>query len=144
MSIKVKAESETEVEAKSELELVLEKIEQLTLENLLTVQEHLTSQLRQKVLPTASQATDVTEKQAQSEQVAVTQTEGQAEDEEPDRIYLYPGSSIFRYTEKGIRKMLERMFTAEELERFSKIDLSKLPKLEKTMAEYISEDREDR
>jgi hypothetical protein len=140
MSIKVKVESETEAEAKSELELVLEKIEHLTLENLLTVQEHLTIQLRQKALPPVSQATDVAEKQAQSEQATVTQ----AEDEEPDRIYLYPGSSIFRYTEKGIRKMLERMFTPEELERFSKIDLSKLPRDDKTITEYVSEGREER
>jgi hypothetical protein len=149
MSIKEKeveavSETKAESEVKSELELVLEKIEQLTLEDLLTVQEHLTTQLRQKALLLSSKNADLAKKQAPSEQVAVTQTEGQAEDEEPDIIYPFPGSDIYSYTAKGARKVVESMFSAEELKRFAEIDLTKLPKDDKTVTEYVSEGREER
>lgn len=122
---------------------ILEQIEDLSVANLLTLQEHITTLLRQKTTNGSSNGSAVNANGHQQETATVNNSTTD-DDEEPDKIYPYPGYNVYRYTPKGARKALEAMFTPEELEAAANFDLSTLPKLEKTSTEYISEMREER
>jgi hypothetical protein len=127
------------------VESILEKIEDLSVADLLTVQERITNLLRQKTANGTGNSSAIANSNGHKQETeAVTTDTITDDDEEPDKIYPYPGSPIYRYTPKGARKALEAMFTPEELEAAANFDLSTLPKLEKTSTEYISEMREER
>jgi hypothetical protein len=109
----------------STLEMLLEKVEDLSVQELLSLQERITSQLKIKV---SSNGNGQVKQQPELP---------------PDYIDI-PG--VYRLTPEEARKGLEEIFTPEELAEIDAADPNdlKLPPLPKSLAEMISEDREDR
>src|SRR5438105_705147 len=105
----------------AELELLVSKVKKLSIEELLTIQETIITELRHKTML-----------------------------ENPVISTNLPGNtSIFlpKLSPQEIEAELAEIFTPEELAEINAVDLSKLPLLPagvKTLSEIVNEDREDR
>jgi hypothetical protein len=95
---------------------LLEQVEELSFEDLLTLQEKLTGQMRVKSSPTSV-------------------SNGK-------RVIKIPGA--YQPTLAEIEASFARTFTAEQLAAMDEVDLDNLPVGEKTLSEMVNEDREDR
>lgn len=102
----------------ADLSAVLTKLDELSFEELLTLQEQLTHRLKLKA-PAPSQPVNQT-----SHRVKI------------------PGA--YRPTPAQIEARLAAILTPEELTRLGKTDFSKLPVGPKSASEMLNEDREDR
>lgn len=107
------------------LEELQGKLKQLSVNELLALQNQLTTELSQKIGTPADKPTNS----------PVTQGE-------PLLLNLIPGA--YRPTEIEIEEELQALFTPEEMSEMDKLDLTNLPPLPKSLGEYVSEDREDR
>ncbi len=117
---------------KNDLDLILANIAQLPTQALLTIQAHIVAQLQQR-LP-AEIPTGQTLKVGSNGQTPTTLSE----DDEPDIIYPFPGSPIYRYTEKGRKKVLAQMFTPERLAELENFDPASLPETSIPMSEMVN------
>jgi len=102
----------------AKLELVLSEIKQLSLEELVVLQENLSLELRYKTQPPA-----------------------QLQVQAGNRVKI-PGA--YRPTSEQVKATLAVLFAPEELARMGKTDFSKLPAGLKSASEMLNEDREDR
>lgn len=109
------------------LEELEAKLKQLSVPELLALQNRLTEELSQK-LTTPTPAT--------------TQTLPPTTPAEPLLLNLIPGA--YRPDETEIEEELQTLFTPQELAEIDQLDLTNLPPLPKSLGEYVSEDREDR
>lgn len=108
----------------SKLDEILPAVEELSVEELWSLQERVLNRLRAKT---------------------TTSTNGNGQTKEaklPDKHVVIPGA--YRRSPEKIEAFLATIFTPEELARMGKTDFSKLPRPEKSITEIISEDREDR
>ncbi len=105
-------------------ELILEKVKNLSVSELLTVQESITQELRQKTNSDGTTTATTYQSTTISRRVNI------------------PGS--YRPTKEQIEARLAAIFSPEQLEQMRHADLSNLPPGSKTVTEMISEDREDR
>ena len=121
------------VSTANDLDMILAQIEQLSAEDLLNLQEHITAQLRQKI-SSATNGHIASPSQAVANGQALNANEA---DNKPDIIHPYPGSSIYRYTEKGIKKLLGNP-SPEEMERIRNFDPASLPETSIPMSEMVN------
>lgn len=117
----------------SNLEAVLEKIEELSTEELWTVVEHTNARLRQKT--SSNNGTS-------SHSNGVTDVQPQTSIAEADSSFLLVGGA-YRPTKEQIEEDLAQIFTPQELAEIDNFDLSTLPELPKPLSHYLLEDRED-
>lgn len=111
----------------SDLEETLVKLDKLSFDELLTLQEQLTLQLRAKKQP---------EEAPKIEPLP---------NEQPSHYVKIPGA--YQPTKEQIEARLAAIFTTEELARIKPFDASKLrplPPDAKSLSEIVNEDREDR
>ncbi len=103
----------------ADLEIVLAKVHQLNLEELLTVQEQIIRQVRVKVVPP-----EIVNKVRSEQRVQI------------------PGA--YQFSSQEIETELAEVFSPEELAIMDKVDLNNLPVGSKTVTQMLSEDRRDR
>lgn len=110
----------------AESDWLQEKIHNLSLVELLTLQETITKELRVKI-----------QKVAKKEVLEI-------KPEQQKRQLVIPGT--YKPTRKEIEKHLATVFTTEQLSEIEKLDLEKLhlPPGSKSSTELINEDREGR
>jgi hypothetical protein len=102
----------------TDLDLVLTKVENLTLDELLTVQEKIIRQVRTRTVPPTQPIP------------------------EPKKRVRLPHA--YRRTAEEIEASLKAIFTPEELARMGQTDFSKIKIGPKSASEMLNEDREDR
>jgi len=117
---------------KDDLDLILENIERLPTKDLLTIQAKIVAQLQHRL--TTETPTEQEQKIASNGQSPATTSE----EDEPDKIYPFPGSPVYRYTEKGRKKALAQMFTPERLAELEKFDPASLPETSIPMSEMVN------
>ena len=117
---------------KDDLDLILEIIEQLPTKALLSIQAKIVTQLQHRL--TTETPTELKPKIGSNGQTPAIIRE----DDEPDKVPLYPGSQLYEYTEKGRKKWLAERFTPEELERLEKFDPNTLPETSIPMSEMVN------
>ncbi len=99
----------------AELETLLEKVDELSLEELVLLQNRIARQLQSRTLAELS-----------------------------NQQKLYEQEVFYRPSKEQVRLELAEIFTAEELAEIAQIDPATLPELAKPLSEAINEDREDR
>ena len=107
----------------STLEMLLEKVEDLSGQELLSLQERITSQLKIKVSPNGN---GQVKKQASLSS---------------DYVEI-PGA--YRLTPEQVKEIQQKIFTPEELANMGTTDFSNLPQGPKSLSQIVIEDREDR
>ncbi len=103
-----------------DLDLVLSKVKSFSVEDLLTIQETVGRELRQKITHALST----------EEIVMIGQPDNSAK-----------ASALYRRTPEEIEAHLAAIFTPEELAEIDRVDLSNLPSGFKSVTQIISEDR---
>ena len=106
---------------------IIEQVRRLSPRDMLSVQEAIVRELKQQIdAPTTAPEANYSESTTIS----------------PSRRVVIPGA--VQRTPEEIEELLSSMFTPEEREIMKRTDISNIQWGEKTMAEYINEDREDR
>ncbi len=109
------------MKAISELEILVEKIQHLSVRELLTLQEQIIAALRFKT--------------------------NSSESEMSLNAVINPARRVegfYRPTVEEVEAELAEIFTAEELAEIANTDLSNLPQGTKSLSQMVNEDREDR
>ena len=116
---------------KDDLDLILEIIEQLPTKDLLIIQVKIVAQLQHRL--TTETPTEPKPKIGSNGQTPAIIRE----DDEPDTVPAYPGSALYRFTEKGVRKLLGNP-SSEEMERIKNFDPDTLPETSIPMSEMVN------
>lgn len=99
------------------------QLAELSVDELLTLMERITVELRHKIIPNGKTPAKVVEP-------------------EPENKPYLPGT--YRPTKEQIEASLAAMFTPEERAEAAKVDRTKLARPHRSVTEIINEDREDR
>lgn len=124
----------------AELDIVKAQVTGLSVTDLLALLEHVTEELRHKVTPNGNGHTTPAVSLSEPDQSSLSEE-------------VWQRLGVIKYPKENTREILstilakeemEEMFTLEELDGVVPLEIGELPTLPKSLAELISEDREDR